>query len=88
MTKTTKVPDKLKIKLVLEIDKELYDKIVAQAKVENLPGAIEDVLIKCCLAWFDGWQKIFDAKDNPEAVVPPPKLPSILGPDGQPMGRA
>ena len=81
-----KVPDKLKIKLVLEVDKTLYDRIVEQAKTENLPGTIEDVLKNCCYGWFKGWEDIFAAKDNPQPIATPPQ--GLLGPDGRPMGRA
>jgi hypothetical protein len=84
----TKVPDKLKIKLVLEVDKTLYDRIVEQAKAENLPGTIEDVLKQCCLGWFKGWENIFAAMDNPQPIVTPTRPPGLLGPNGRPMGRA
>ena len=82
-----KVPDKLKIKLVLEVDKALYDKIVAQAKVEGLPGTIEDVLKQCCLNWFKGWEGVFAEMDSPKPVVATPPQ-GLLGPDGRPIGRA
>lgn len=88
MAKPKGLPPTIKLKIKLEVNRALYDRIVAQAKVENLPGTIEDVLKQCCEGWFKGWENIFAAKDNPQSVVTPPKVPGILGPNGQPMGRA
>jgi hypothetical protein len=48
MAKEKPLPATIKLKIRLEVDRALYDKIVAQAKKEKLSGTIEDVLKRCC----------------------------------------
>ena len=88
-------PKKLKIKLILKVDKALYDRIVEQAKEEKLEGTIEDVLKNCCYGWFKGWETIFKKMDNPELAQEAAELdaklraPSgLVGLNGEPLGRA
>ena len=85
---TKNKPDELKIKLILKVDKALYDRIVAQAKKEKLKGTIEDVLKNCCYGWFTGWENIFEAMDNPEQAQPADKPSGLVGLDGEPIGHA
>ena len=80
-------PDELKIKIILKVDKALYDRIVAQAKKENLSGTIEDVLKNCCYGWFQGWENIFKTMDNPEQAPAPDKPSGLVGLDGAPLKK-
>lgn len=85
MAKSTKVPDTLKIKLVLEVDKELYDRIVANAKEQGLPGTVESVLKDNNMAWFEQWRKLLDAKDaqtDGAGLVAADGKPLVIGPGG------
>ena len=80
MTKKKGLPPTIKLKIRLEVDRALYDRIVAQAKDENLPGTVEDVLKKCCEGWFKGWEDIFAAKDNANTAAN-----GLVGLDGKPL---
>ena len=82
MVKEKGLPDTIKLKIRLEVDRTLYDRIVAQAKAENLSGTVEGVLKGCCEGWFKGWKDIFAAKDNADEVTKGPKL---VGLDGKPL---
>lgn len=82
MPKSKGPPDTIKLKIRLEVDRTLYDRIVAQAKAENLPGTIEDVLRKSCEGWFKGWKKIFANMDNADEATKDTKL---VGLDGKPL---
>jgi hypothetical protein len=82
MAKAKGLPDTIKLKIRLEVDRALYDRIVAQAKADNLPGTVEDVLTKCCEGWFKGWENLFAAKDNADEAA---KGPGLVGLDGKPL---
>ena len=88
MAKAKGLPDKIKVKIIAEVDRALYDRIKEAAKEQGLPGTIEDVLKGNVKMWFEGWKNIFDAMDNPQPIATPPQAQGILGPDGKPMGRA
>lgn len=83
MAKTKKLSDEIKVKIQLKVKRELYDRIVEQAKKEKLPGTIEDVLKKCCEGWFKGWENIFAEMDG--ATDKAAKKPGLVGLDGKPL---
>jgi len=82
MAKAKGLPDTIKLKIRLEVDRTLYDRIVAQAKEEKLEGTIEDVLKKCCEGWFKGWENIFIAKNAADKEA---KAQGLVGLDGKPL---
>ena len=82
MAKAKGLPDTIKLKIHLKVDRTLYNRIVEQAKAEGLPGTIEDVLKGCCEGLFKGWKDIFAAKDNADEAAKGPKL---VGLDGKPL---
>ena len=70
----------LKIKLVLKVDKDLYDRITKEAKAQGLPGTIEATLKTFCLDWFKGWEALIEEKDKQEdkspLILPPSAMPN------------
>ena len=77
------LPPNIKVKIKFDVDRALYDRVVAQAKKENLPGTIENVLTQNCINWFKQWEGIFAKKDADEAGGEQ----KLVGLDGKPLTR-
>ena len=77
-----KLTDEIKVKIQFKVNRELYDKIVAQAKKENLPGSVEDVLRTNCINWFKQWEKMFATGEVAMEKIEESKL---VGVDGKPL---
>lgn len=84
MAKAKPLPANIKIKIMFDVDRALYDRIVAQAKKENLKGSVENVLTQNCVNWFKQWVGIFAAMDKAGEAA---KGPGLVGLDGEPLAR-
>ena len=82
MAKIKELPATIKVKIRFDVDRVLYERIVAQAKKENLQGTIENVLTQSCINWFKQWEGIFAAEDTADA---PTTSQSLVGLDGEPL---
>ena len=82
MTKGKELSEDVVVKLRFKVKRELYDRIVEQAKKEKLPGTIEDVLTNSCINWFKGWEKIFA---QGEVALIEAEKSNLIGLDGNPL---
>lgn len=81
------LPDKIKVKIVVEVDRILYERIIESAKEQGLPGTIEDVLRTNTELWFESWHNILYQVDNQQTVLAPRLSHGIVGPDGKVIGN-
>ncbi len=77
------------VKISLKVKRELYEKIEKWGKDNDAPDSIGSCLKLYVEGWFDHWDALIDkmekAKKASDLLVPNSLL---LGPDGQPMGKA
>jgi hypothetical protein len=85
ITMAKELPSKIKVRIKFDVDRILYDKIVAQAKKENLKGTIENVLTQNCINWFKQWEGIFAAEEAAKGTTTKNRL---VGLDGKPLASS
>ena len=82
MAKAKLLSTTIKVKIKFDVDRALYDRIVALAKKENLQGTIENVLTQNCINWFKQWVGILARLDATNEAT---GGQGLVGPDGKPL---